>query len=195
MEHLIIPASMSTVIGAGESGKSTFIKQMRIIYGSGFTEQDREREFTRVVFHNVYMAVQDLAKGMETTATNYHGDGPRQLANLIRHFDYYQLKDLGGPDRVAQIAQFWRDEGVRRCYERRNEFQLSDSAGYFLSSLDRIAAPGFIPTVEDVLRVRVPTSGIHEYCFDMKGKQSMKNVCKVILICYERLCFSCSNRQ
>ena len=42
---------------------------------------------------------------------------------------------------------------------RRREFQLTDSAKYFLSNVDRFAAEGFLPNQEDVLRVRVPTTG------------------------------------
>lgn len=37
----------------------------------------------------------------------------------------------------------------------------------YLSDMDRIAAPGYIPNLQDILRVRVPTTGIIEYMFDM----------------------------
>jgi hypothetical protein len=35
----------------------------------------------------------------------------------------------------------------------------------YLDDLDRITAQGFVPTQQDVLRVRVPTTGINEYPF------------------------------
>lgn len=38
----------------------------------------------------------------------------------------------------------------------------------YMSDLDRIAAPTYIPTQQDILRVRVPTTGIIEYLFDLK---------------------------
>merc|ERR1711981_221718 len=44
---------------------------------------------------------------------------------------------------------------------------LSDSTAYYLADIDRIALPDYIPTLQDVLRVRVPTSGIVEYPFDL----------------------------
>jgi hypothetical protein len=34
-----------------------------------------------------------------------------------------------------------------------------DTAFYFLTSLDRIGQPDFIPTQEDVIRLRIPTTG------------------------------------
>lgn len=38
----------------------------------------------------------------------------------------------------------------------------------YFDSLDRISEAGYIPTVDDVLRVRVPTTGIVEYTFQMR---------------------------
>jgi hypothetical protein len=51
-------------LGAGESGKSTFIKQMRIIHGSGFQEDER-RNLIQVVHHNLCVAMQTMIKAME----------------------------------------------------------------------------------------------------------------------------------
>lgn len=39
----------------------------------------------------------------------------------------------------------------------------------YLNALDRIAQPAYLPTQQDVLRVRVPTTGIIEYPFDLQS--------------------------
>lgn len=39
----------------------------------------------------------------------------------------------------------------------------------YLSDLDRIADPSYLPTQQDVLRVRIPTTGIIEYPFDLQS--------------------------
>lgn len=38
----------------------------------------------------------------------------------------------------------------------------------YLSHLERIAEDSYIPTAQDVLRSRMPTTGINEYCFSVK---------------------------
>lgn len=38
----------------------------------------------------------------------------------------------------------------------------------YLSHLERIAEDGYIPTAQDVLRSRMPTTGINEYCFSVQ---------------------------
>ena len=56
--------------GTGESGKSTFIKQMRIIHGSGYNETDR-RSFTKLVYQNIFIAIQALINAMRTLQIDY----------------------------------------------------------------------------------------------------------------------------
>lgn len=41
--------------------------------------------------------------------------------------------------------------------------------GSYLSDFDRIAAPSFVPNEQDILRVRVPTTGIIEYPFELQN--------------------------
>lgn len=38
----------------------------------------------------------------------------------------------------------------------------------YMANLDRIAAPDYIPTAQDVLRVRFPTTGINDYTFSVE---------------------------
>ena len=58
------------VAGTGESGKSTFIKQMRIIHGSGYTDEDK-RGFIKLVFQNIFMAMQTMIRAMELLKIQY----------------------------------------------------------------------------------------------------------------------------
>ncbi|KAJ7399958.1 hypothetical protein BTVI_109711 [Pitangus sulphuratus] len=56
--------------GTGESGKSTFIKQMRIIHGSGYSDEDK-RGFTKLVYQNIFTAMQAMIKAMDTLKIPY----------------------------------------------------------------------------------------------------------------------------
>ena len=68
---------------------------------------------------------------------------------------------------VEAIKELWNDSGIKECYARRREYQITDSTQYYLSDIDRIAHPDYLPTQQDILRVRLPTSGIFEYPFDL----------------------------
>uniref|UniRef100_A0A915JF98 Guanine nucleotide-binding protein subunit alpha n=1 Tax=Romanomermis culicivorax TaxID=13658 RepID=A0A915JF98_ROMCU len=58
------------LLGTGESGKSTFIKQMRIIHGSGYSDEDK-RGFVRLVYQNIFMAMQSMIRAMENLKISY----------------------------------------------------------------------------------------------------------------------------
>lgn len=57
-------------VGTGESGKTTFIKQMRIIHGNGFSEEDR-RSFAKLVFQNIFTAIKAMTTAMTTLRIPY----------------------------------------------------------------------------------------------------------------------------
>ncbi|XP_062455225.1 guanine nucleotide-binding protein subunit alpha-14 isoform X1 [Rhea pennata] len=155
------------LLGTGESGKSTFIKQMRIIHGSGYTEEDR-KGFTKLVYQNVFTAMQAMIRAMETLKIQYTSEENGDNARMIREVEVDKVTVLER-NQVEAIKKLWEDPGIQECYDRRREYQLSDSAKYYLTDIDRIAMPSFVPTQQDVLRVRVPTTGIIEYPFDLEN--------------------------
>nr|XP_003228815.1 PREDICTED: guanine nucleotide-binding protein subunit alpha-15 [Anolis carolinensis]XP_008120785.1 PREDICTED: guanine nucleotide-binding protein subunit alpha-15 [Anolis carolinensis] len=151
------------LLGTGESGKSTFIKQMRIIHGVGYTEEDR-KAFAKIVYQNIFMSIQAMIKAMETLQIPYESPENVQKARLLLGVDAYKATTLEA-EQARSIASLWKDAGIRTCYLRRREYHLLDSTPYFLSHLERIAAEGYVPSAQDILRTRVPTTGINEYCF------------------------------
>ncbi len=68
--HVIFIYFSLWISGTGESGKTTFIKQMRIIHGKGFSEEDR-RGYTKLVFQNIFTAMKALTVAMNTLKIPY----------------------------------------------------------------------------------------------------------------------------
>ncbi|XP_059825744.1 guanine nucleotide-binding protein subunit alpha-14 [Hypanus sabinus] len=155
------------LLGTGESGKSTFIKQMRIIHGDGYSDEDR-RNFTKLVFQNIFTAMQAMIRAMDTLRVQYKIEKNIDNANMIREVEVDKVFSFETPY-VEAIKKLWNDPGIQECYDRRREYQLSDSAKYYLSDVDRISSALYIPTQQDILRVRVPTTGIIEYPFDLEN--------------------------
>jgi len=58
------------LLGTGESGKSTFIKQMRIIHGTGYSEEDK-RSHIKLVYQNIFMAMHSMIRAMDTLKIQY----------------------------------------------------------------------------------------------------------------------------
>ncbi|GLH08569.1 hypothetical protein R5R35_013635 [Gryllus longicercus] len=154
------------LLGTGESGKSTFIKQMRIIHGAGYSEEDK-RGFIKLVYQNIFMAMQSMIRAMDMLKISYAESSNIEKAELIRSVDFETVTTFESPY-VEAIKDLWADTGIQECYDRRREYQLTDSAKYYLTEINRVAAPDYLPTEQDILRVRVPTTGIIEYPFDLE---------------------------
>lgn len=73
------------------------------------------------------------------------------------------------PEMADIVKQLWADKGIKEVYERRGEFQLTDSASYFLDKIDTIASPDYIPSRQDVVRSRLKTVGVVEAEFNVNG--------------------------
>lgn len=59
----------------------------------------------------------------------------------------------------------------------------------YLDSLDRLCAENYIPSVDDVLRVRVPTTGIIEYTFPLSRDLHFRWALIVMVhLCVNALC-------
>ncbi|XP_071035171.1 guanine nucleotide-binding protein G(q) subunit alpha [Parasteatoda tepidariorum] len=238
------------LLGTGESGKSTFIKQMRIIHGSGYSDEDK-RSFIKLVYQNIFMAMQSMIKAMELLRIEYKNPANHVsnssyfmlFDNLLNNFKmfflrvmfvyfetwhafqcnnihmlkliillgifyvYTNYKFLFVPKQIFVLASNshiksrnfhilgkWytgvldkldaaivppQERGSTLLYVKKILFvcTLLCASCYipqthlnffsYLCDLERIALPDYLPTQQDILRVRVPTTGIIEYPFDL----------------------------
>jgi hypothetical protein len=151
------------LLGAGECGKSTILKQMKIINSLGFTPKDF-KFYKRLSYNNTIEAIQQLANAMKQLSLKYGTDENKARAVEILTIDIDNEPQLHLKD---DIHELWMDIGVQKAVERANEYSLLDSASYFLSkeNIDRVFTNEFNPTQQDILRCRLATTGINQTDF------------------------------
>jgi len=69
---------------------------------------------------------------------------------------------------ARDIHHLWKDSGIQKIFHlapSEREAQLNDSTLYFFDSLERIMVSTYVPTVLDLLRTRVRSTGIEETTF------------------------------
>ncbi|XP_035512427.1 guanine nucleotide-binding protein G(i) subunit alpha-like isoform X2 [Morone saxatilis] len=152
------------LLGAGESGKSTIVKQMKIIHEDGYSEEEC-KQYKVVVYSNTIQSIMAIIRAMGQLKIDFgdaaRADDARQLFALASSAEEGVL-----PAELATVIQrLWRDSGVQTCFDRSREYQLNDSAAYYLNDLDRICQPNYVPTQQDVLRTHIKTTGIVETHF------------------------------
>uniref|UniRef100_A0A1I8EL33 Guanine nucleotide-binding protein G(I) subunit alpha n=1 Tax=Wuchereria bancrofti TaxID=6293 RepID=A0A1I8EL33_WUCBA len=153
------------LLGAGESGKSTIVKQMKIIHETGYSDEER-KAYKPVVYSNTIQSMMAIIRAMGQLKIDFSADvrneDARQFFMLAQSCDEGELP----PELAVCMKRLWADAGVQECFMRSREYQLNDSAPYYLNYLDR--HPGYVPTQDDILRTRVKTTGIVETHFTYK---------------------------
>jgi len=69
------------------------------------------------------------------------------------------------PEIVKHTKILWADAAIQATYANRSKFQLNDSADYFFNKIDEVSKAGYVPNEQDILRVRIRTTGIVENDF------------------------------
>eukprot|EP01117_Protostelium_nocturnum_P012021 TRINITY_DN43_c0_g1_i1.p1 TRINITY_DN43_c0_g1~~TRINITY_DN43_c0_g1_i1.p1 ORF type:complete len:352 (-),score=119.88 TRINITY_DN43_c0_g1_i1:106-1161(-) len=152
------------LLGAGESGKSTIFKQMKIIQQNGGYSTEELASYKSIIFGNCITQMKNIIYAMEQFEAPF--SNPENLNRSSR----LSRVPVGGDAWNAQVAEdikhLWADEAVKAMYEKRDQnYQLNDSAAYFFDNIDRFMTGEYVPTQEDVLRARVRTTGIEEADF------------------------------
>eukprot|EP00037_Helgoeca_nana_P000753 m.23500 g.23500 ORF g.23500 m.23500 type:complete len:362 (+) comp10997_c0_seq1:83-1168(+) len=158
------------LLGAGESGKSTFVKQMKIIHGDGYTSEELE-SYRKTVVDNLVQSMAAILEGMYSLKINLEEQHRKKEVRTI--LECYRKEETDRkvltPEIATAVKELLKDSGVQDALAQSNKFQLNDSAKYYFNRVDEIAKPGYCPTQDDVLRSRVQTTGIIETQFRFKG--------------------------
>ncbi|KAM7404606.1 hypothetical protein PAMP_011939 [Pampus punctatissimus] len=147
------------LLGAGESGKSTIVKQMKIIHEDGYSEEEC-KQYKVVVYSNTIQSIMAIIRAMGRLKIDFgdaaRADDARQLFALASTAEEGVLS----AELTSMIQRLWNDGGVQACFDRSRDY---------LNDLERICHLNYIPTQQDVLRTRVKTTGIVETHFTFKN--------------------------
>lgn len=154
--------------GSGESGKSTIVKQMKIIHQNGYS-RDELIAFRPLIWKNLLESARDVVQALRKF--NLEPITPANKTNCERIMSYHLSADdpqfFFSPEIAQAVQEVWADEIIPALMDHSSRFYLMDSASYFFAEARRIAASNYIPSKEDVLRARAKTTAITETRFTM----------------------------
>ncbi|KAL1921419.1 uncharacterized protein VTP21DRAFT_11135 [Calcarisporiella thermophila] len=156
------------LLGPGESGKSTILKQMRLIHARGFSPHER-LAYRSIVFSNVLEGMISVLEAAERFNIPLASEENKRLAGIIlaegSNIEQMVARDFIPAKCRYALTELWKDEGVRRAFLRGNEYALHDNFGSFMEDLERISNEKYVPTDMDILKCRSKTTGIVEVEF------------------------------
>ncbi|KAJ5069740.1 guanine nucleotide-binding protein g(o) subunit alpha [Anaeramoeba ignava] len=145
------------LLGTGESGKTTFIKQIQILYNEGFSDSEKELYLT-VIRQNLIVYTKALINATQELRISLKSENT-SIAN--RFLEYTQFS----PQVSQDCKTLWEDEGMKTAFDRRSEFYVPDSTSYFLDNINRISSTEYHPSERDILSCRIPTTGVKSISF------------------------------
>uniref|UniRef100_A0A7E4WC98 Guanine nucleotide-binding protein G(s) subunit alpha n=1 Tax=Panagrellus redivivus TaxID=6233 RepID=A0A7E4WC98_PANRE len=166
-KHIFKATHRLLLLGAGESGKSTIVKQMHILHINGFTEAER-RDKVRHIRENLIDGIQTILNSMAKLNPPVNLGDPANQAAFDYVISFSMFKETVFPQELYEyVITCWADKGVQAAFERSNEYQLFDSAEYFISKSEIIRQDNYLPSEQDILRCRAMTTGIKEAKFEI----------------------------
>ncbi|KAJ7218188.1 guanine nucleotide binding protein, alpha subunit [Mycena rebaudengoi] len=125
------------LLGSGDSGKSTILKQMCLIHRVPFSPQETE-SFRQLVFDNLTNGLKLVFDAMDMgLAMRVEDEQVKKDMELIE-----RAEDLGDgepfPERFYEpLQRLWKDEVVQEAYRRGNEAALPENLAYYFADLPR----------------------------------------------------------
>lgn len=157
------------LLGAGESGKSTIFKQMKIINAEGYSAEER-KSYIGIIHSNTIQSMKTLIGAQDKVNIFLSQEGPDASADVAT-LESMGMNDKLTPELGDVIKRLWAHPMTAKIFERRAEFQLNDSAEYYFKRIDNIKVDDYMPDEQDVLRSRVRTTGIVQSNFVINDVQ------------------------
>ncbi|KAJ3426612.1 guanine nucleotide-binding protein g(o) subunit alpha [Anaeramoeba flamelloides] len=155
------------VLGTGESGKSTFVKQIQILYKAGFSKSNQKLYKTKIQ-RNLILHTKELINGLPILDLEFKGSKRDHAIKLLE--SKTQTCTHETPDIARIIKVLWGDDVLKSAFEQRSKLQIPDTHGYFLDALDRIVDEDYIPNNQDILNCRIPTTGVITMEFEVNER-------------------------
>ncbi|GAD96551.1 G protein complex alpha subunit GpaB [Paecilomyces variotii No. 5] len=182
------------LLGSGESGKSTIVKQMKIIHQNGYTVEELSM-YRLTVYKNLMDCVHSLIGAYEQFDLEPSSQKVRDYITYLSEYNIDPDPNTPLDPKVGDaVTYLWNDPCTSTVLEHQSEFYMMDSAPYFFEEAKRIASPDYIPNEADVLRARTKTTGIYEtrftmgqlsiHMFDVGGQRSER---KKWIHCFENV--------
>ncbi|KAG8957754.1 guanine nucleotide-binding protein subunit alpha [Tulasnella sp. 419] len=156
------------LLGAGESGKSTVLKQMKLMYEGEYNDAERQA-FKEIIFSNTVQCMQVILQALDTLGLSLQPGVEQHTAPVLNVQSEWLEEDYLPKPLSDALITLWNDPAVQAAVRRSKEFQLNDSAPYLFDAVQRFAAAGYLPSNQDILRSRVKTTGITETTFKVNN--------------------------
>lgn len=143
------------MIGAGAVGKTTLVRSLAHHYdGAHYGAPE-----AAIVGAHLIFLLREVLNAMRQLDLQFED---AELAKRAQEITHSQIVDSHSEliRYAADFARITSEASVGAVLDRAEEMQLSSHARWFFAEQGRILSPGYSPSVDDMLRLRVRTTGV-----------------------------------
>jgi len=141
-------------LGVGGCGKTTFVKQLKIINNVPWNDVELET-FVKAIKSNYIRGMQDAIEAAKKLGLNLKVENEA----LAKQVDEMRANVDLTEQAVLVLKSLWNDPAIQTVVERHTELLTVTHLNYFWEHVDRVTQPDFSPNDKDILRARVRTAG------------------------------------
>lgn len=137
--------------GPCESGKTTFVNQMKFHFCGGISASEKQRHFA-AIRGNLIETMQLLIRWARCNSEDFSFEADIDAVGNIESTPPFDTFDA----RVAEdLRSLWNDPAIQEAFENRDMMDVPDHMSYFFDKLDDLEDDGYDLQKEDVLKARV----------------------------------------
>ena len=156
------------LLGTGESGKSTIVKQMKIIHGTqdsekeGLTEEERTAQVVTIK-NNILDSIEALLTAAEEFGYKYsESEAQEAKTRVSAALESSERANQYTPQLAKDVKLLWNHATTAECVKRTNEFQVRTFIFSFEYSFYSVLVSGLCPLLSEPNR-EVCLSRIHSF--------------------------------
>ena len=154
------------ILGAGLTGKSTILKQLRRIYGRQYDKNELLAAKPQLTA-NTIEAMRTLA--IYSSVLNDQGkkecrvsDELNQIRKRVSRMSHKQKFTL---EHYNDFVKLWFDDGIRNVLKYQNQFIVGRNCERFFRNMAKYYDDDYIPTFEDLVSLTQRTTGVNKIKF------------------------------
>jgi len=159
------------LLGAGESGKSTLLKQMRMLHGRQFDRSELLAAKPHLT-QNVIEAMRTLAiysdilgdSGKDTKVCEENREIRDRVARMSD-------KQKFTKEHYQDFQKLWDGAHIKKTLEFKNQFQLIDTCEYLFENMGEYYQEDYVPTFKDLIHSRQRTTGVNKIKFVLPDRR------------------------
>jgi GTPase SAR1 family protein len=147
------------LLGAGESGKTTFTQQLSLLHNlTSVSAEERKRSTLTALHENIVQCISATAANAVRLGIELSPEDKERLESIkmSTRFDKVVADD---------VETLWRGEAMQKSYAQKSKYWVLDTADWLIDNVQRFASEDYVPERQDMVLSRRRTTGITEHTY------------------------------